>query len=258
MRLDVWIGLVTFAMAVLGGIVSAHAPQKPWQKWAYGPSFVALGAIAMALVIKQSHESAQASMQLATSIRDLGVASQQIQRSTAETARIQSLNTELQKRLLASSMAIASLSKEGIATVTGGNSFCYMMFANGFFTANGGRATFIHHGRHPLYDVNVTIIDLRTLDHAATDTRMVSSASLAPLIIHVGNLAPQGAVVWNEREIPFSDTESQEFNIQFDARNAAWSEMLRLQKVKGEWLQAAQFLKNGKLRSHVIIACEGR
>jgi hypothetical protein len=35
MRADIWLGVITIFMTVLGGIVSAHAPTKSWQKIGY-------------------------------------------------------------------------------------------------------------------------------------------------------------------------------------------------------------------------------
>lgn len=60
-NLDVLLGVVTALMAVLGGIVSAHAPNKMWQKLIYGGSFVGLGIASIVLIIGQTRaaEAAQ-------------------------------------------------------------------------------------------------------------------------------------------------------------------------------------------------------
>jgi len=58
MRTDVEIGVIVAAMAVLGGIVSAHAPQKLWQKSSYAAAFLVLGVFSVLLVVKQSNEAA--------------------------------------------------------------------------------------------------------------------------------------------------------------------------------------------------------
>jgi hypothetical protein len=61
MRSDIAIGLVTILMTILGGVVSAHAPQKLWQKWLYAITFIAFGVIAMFFVWRLSDESVASS-----------------------------------------------------------------------------------------------------------------------------------------------------------------------------------------------------
>jgi hypothetical protein len=70
-RIDVWIGIITFAMAVLGGIVSAHAPSEPKHKWVYGIAFAVLGVLAILLTIKQSNETAESNAALQRNIKSL-------------------------------------------------------------------------------------------------------------------------------------------------------------------------------------------
>jgi hypothetical protein len=105
-------------MAVLGGVVSAHAPTKPWQKWAYGLMFVVLGAVGLFFVVKQSDETAGATAKLEGSIQKLDA-------SLKETARLQGVNTELQGKLVTQSATIASLGKETISQITGKGTFLY-------------------------------------------------------------------------------------------------------------------------------------
>jgi hypothetical protein len=106
------------AMAVIGGIVSAHAPTKLWHKLLYASAFVLLGVIGMYLVIRQSNETAVASSELSHSIHDLS-------ESSKETARVQKLNTELQQRLLVQSSTIESIGKKTISQITGQGTFLY-------------------------------------------------------------------------------------------------------------------------------------
>jgi hypothetical protein len=105
-------------MAMLGGIVSAHAPETFTAKLLYGTAFVMLAVIGVRLVIQQSNEAAEADRQFKQTLA--GIAS-----STAEAQRIQALNTKLQERLLSQSGTIASLSKQTVGQLTGGKTFCY-------------------------------------------------------------------------------------------------------------------------------------
>src|SRR5260370_20568530 len=119
MRADIWLGVVTVVMAVRGGIVSSHAPTELRHKIAYVSAFVFAGAVSIWFVIRISNENAAASRELGTALKNLGD-------STASIANMTALNTQLQGRLLQQSDTIADLSKQNIATVTGGDSFCYI------------------------------------------------------------------------------------------------------------------------------------
>jgi hypothetical protein len=71
MRSDIALGLVTLVTTILGGIVSAHAPARTWQKWLYGMTFVALGIVGLCFVVKQSNETTAATAILNNNISDL-------------------------------------------------------------------------------------------------------------------------------------------------------------------------------------------
>ena len=125
MRADIWLGVITVFMAVLGGIVSAHAPTKLWHRIVYASTFVLAGAMSIWLVIRISNENAAASRELSVALKNLG-------NSTTNIAAMTALNTQLQERLLNHSDTITNLSKQNIAAVTGGNTFCYVsvVFSN--------------------------------------------------------------------------------------------------------------------------------
>ena len=118
MPTDILLGAFTLSMAVLGGIVSVHAPARRWQKVAYGGAFVHLGCIAMGLVIKQSKETAVATSGLADSVNH-------ISGYTKEISRMTGLNAQLQQQLLSQSGTIADLSRQSLALTTGGRSYLY-------------------------------------------------------------------------------------------------------------------------------------
>jgi putative Mn2+ efflux pump MntP len=88
MRSDIALGLVTFLMSVLGGIVSAIALEKMWQKWTYALMFIVLGVVGLYFVVKQSNETAVATGKMEASFGTLGD-------SLKETARLQGLNTRI-------------------------------------------------------------------------------------------------------------------------------------------------------------------
>src|SRR5712692_948264 len=113
MRADIMLGVVTVLMALLGGIVSLHAPAKWPAKITYAVLFALLGGISIVYVIKQSNETAVAGQKLTNALDNLG-------KSTANIVTMTSLNAQLQERLLKQSDTITDLSKQNIAATTGG------------------------------------------------------------------------------------------------------------------------------------------
>lgn len=58
MRLEVWLGIVTVAMTVLGGIVSIFPPVKPWKKPVCAVAFIVFGVVSVWLTVKIKQPSA--------------------------------------------------------------------------------------------------------------------------------------------------------------------------------------------------------
>jgi hypothetical protein len=134
MRADIWLGVVTVFMAVLGGIVSAHAPTKTWHKIAYVSAFVLAGAASIWLVIRISNENAAANRESGAALKNLGDSAKSIADMTVK-------NTELQNELLSQSKTIGKLSEQGILIATGGDQYCWLApFESGGFAVNN------HHG----------------------------------------------------------------------------------------------------------------
>lgn len=80
MRTDIVLGAIMLVMAVLGGIVSAHAPEKGWHKILYGCGFIVLGIAGMCFVVRQSNESAVANSNLNHSLDNLSESSKESNR----------------------------------------------------------------------------------------------------------------------------------------------------------------------------------
>ena len=117
---DICLGVDLVAMAMLGGIVSAHAPAKLLAKILYIIAFIVLAIIGFRLVNQQSSDTARASKEFQSTLSSIAA-------SSSETVRVQALNTQLQRRLLAQSSTIADLGTQGIRTATGGDSFCSLL-----------------------------------------------------------------------------------------------------------------------------------
>ena len=227
MRSDIALGVVTFIMAVLGGVVSAHAPVKAWHKWLYASMFVMLGIIGLYFVIQQSNETAVATSRLSTSLDNLN-------NTAAETTRVQILNTELQKRLLLSTATITDLSKLGINVSSGGNSWAYLKF---LFQREQTSVIALHGGNFPLADVSV-----RIRDGENTNLNAPPLASLS-----IGTLPVRGARVIGTIAVP--DVDEKRYTASFMARNGNWDQLILLRRKGGKWYSASVIQQNpGQVR----------
>jgi hypothetical protein len=127
MSWDVQLGLITFVMAVLGGVVSAVALPVRWHKFVFSTAFLLLGCWGMYVVVRQSRESAASASKLDSAIGRIHDSTTQIEKDDHEIARVEALNTELQTRLLNQSQTIASLAKQSVSELTGGDTFPYFV-----------------------------------------------------------------------------------------------------------------------------------
>ena len=237
---DLWLLLsasAQFLLVVLGVIVSL---QGDWAKrhWmAVLTAFVVLGGIGMYATIQQATESTTASTKLATSIVNLG-------KATNEISRVQALNTELQKRLLTQSDTIASLSNKGINTTLGGDSFCYMAFEGASLIEGKPIPRVFQVGKYPLYDVTADITDMEKFRGEFARRGVVmgpgkgipfKAGRAAMVTIPVGNLAVGSQEFLLDHVIYFSNEQSQDFRVSFSARNGFWSQDIKLRRVEGDW-----------------------
>ena len=223
-------------MTVLGGVVSAHSPSKAKHKLPYVIAFIALGGAAVVIVVQLSTRTTRSETELRDSIKTLAA-------KADEAARLQTLNSKLQADLLALSKLNVQTTRESIATVTGGDSFCYMDFNYQF---DRPFPVFLHEGRYPLYDVNVRIVDLFLSERAFEEHHAFNQASETRYTIHELGVA----LMWIDStfSVKFSDERVQAFNVFFGARNGTWTETLLLKKVNDHWVHAIRVLFAGYVR----------
>lgn len=226
MPADIALGVTTFLLAALGGIVSAHAPRKTSHKLAYGLAFVALGAIGLFFVVQQSRETAKASADLSKAISDLST-------SSSENTRIEKLNTELQKRLLKSNDDITNLARVGIDVSTGGTSICYVNFV---FRGSTADLVLLQRGKYPLADVTMRFIDNDDLRTA-----------LQQPPVNIGTLPVNGSRDLTKLVMP--DRSEKRFTVSFSARNGAWDQLILLRRDSEGWHFATEIEDNpGQVR----------
>jgi hypothetical protein len=138
-----------FLLMLLGAVVSLQEDwAKTYRRYVFA-AFALVGISGMCATIKTAQQSAVANSQLSTSIADLG-------KSTAEISRVTALNTSLQEKLLAQSSGIAALAEESFRTITGADSFPYIVPERASYP--GPISLFVwDHGKYPLTAVTLTI-----------------------------------------------------------------------------------------------------
>ncbi len=233
MRPDLWLGGITIIMSVLGTLLSFQQPQGRL-KLLCGALFIVLGGFAVYFTVKQSNDAAVANTRLNDLLERLRQSTDQINASSAATARAEALNTKLQQRLLDSNATISDLARRGINTSTGGDSFCYLQFA--LINGNAGLAFAIPHGEYPLYGVAARVVNLHRFEASVK----AGNPDLG-VTYKVGDMTYIAA--FPVATIPFSSDTSQDFNIFFSARNGMWTELIRLRKVNGSWTEAIRVLR---------------
>jgi hypothetical protein len=255
-----------FALILVGVIVAVRpnaAVEHPWRVIA---AFVLLGGIGMVAALRQQQISAQetaeaqrqaaeAGAKLSNNVENLNKGAAEMAKAQAEIARVQTLNTELQQRLLDSSgeilsqgKVISNLSQQAIDTTTGGGSFCYMSLTG---DPNGKVMTpvFLHIGKHPLYDIRVRIVDFQRFDalQAGVQRPLTLDEFFATdTNLSLGDLPLQSSWVEFDRTIPFNTASSnrQDYRIFFNARNGYWSQDLSWEKVDGKWIMSTRVFRD--------------
>lgn len=156
---------------------------------------------------------------------------------------------------------IASLNQTIASSVTGGDSWCYLLPLRPDSSVNGVKIRegtgfdlmLMHEGAFPLYDVDVRVRDgnlAGQIVRAAHERGELPYGSLteahaklgaSEAAIRIGNVAPKTAVTVGP--VRFSDGNSQVFQISIVARNGALSETIRWERVDGDWKLAFRVLR---------------
>jgi len=213
-------------MAVLGGVVSAHAPVRAGHKILYAVAFLVLGVGAIVFAVKLSREQAEAATTMTATVAKLTLAATQ-------TERLQEMNAAQNQQIIDLSRLNAGLAQKGIFTVTGGDSYCTMHL---LFQFNPPVPTFGNLGKYPLYGVVARIVDVSKLRREVLAGKPADFSS--GLVIPIGDIAKGLSSVQQSIAITISEQYFQRYNIFFSARNGVWSESMMLKKVGAEWRAA--------------------
>ena len=242
MRADIALGVLTVLMALVGGVVTLHAPTKWPAKITYSGIFSLLGTLSIVYVIKQANENATSTQNLTNALVNLG-------QSTTKIGEMTALNTQLQDKLLRQSDTITYLSRQNIAAttansnlMTGGNSFCYLRLGRPYLF-------FIHAGQFPVHGVSARIVKLDQNGHVRQENLMGLTVSLGDMIQKHVSVQP----------IPLGLEISPDYfraNIFFTARNGDWMQLLREQRVNGKVVSAIRVVgRFASLRKEKLL-CE--
>jgi hypothetical protein len=147
--------------------------------------------------------------------------------------------TDHLEAIMQSTANVARLSRDSIDAVTGGSGFCYLIFTLDSTGRTAG-PIIVHQGKHPLYEIDVRVVDLEKLEKKFPKGK--TPASLQEFMaenyrFHVGELSSNTAFSPSVA-IPFSESVRQDFRIFFSARNGYWMEDLSIRVVDGKTRQA--------------------
>jgi hypothetical protein len=127
---------------------------------------------------------------------------------------------------------IIASESESLKSITGGDSFCYLMPYP--ISDRDAIGVLIHSGKYPIYDLSLRIVDLHLFKQS-----VARGSALAALGMdyNLGNLAPHAAEPNSNIHLALTE-EAPDFNLFFSARNGFWEESLRLRRVNGNLSQA--------------------
>jgi hypothetical protein len=167
----------------------------------------------------------------------------------------QGIQTTIQKsdehfdKTMRRSDAIVAGVGSNIKTVTGGDSYCYVEFANRAPDDSSMLLMAVHRGHYPLRDVRARMVDEALRPSESALARSETQISIGDLA--VGQAASLG---WRQLKGP----DRFNFLLQFSALNGSWDELIHLRMVKGEWQQAVKvfryvIVQKGKLSREKLL-----
>ena len=137
-------------------------------------------------------------------------------------------------KLLSQEQLTSNLTRNAMASITGGTSFCYMVFEQRSLDELRPIPWVTAVGRYPLYDLEVRITDA---DNPGKSPYYADSLT-NDLSFSIGNIPGGGARLIPARSLNFQARKSYRLNLFFSARNGFWMEELRGMIINGKWTYA--------------------
>lgn len=132
--------------------------------------------------------------------------------------------------------ATMSRLNQNIGTVTGANSFCYMIFAGDQLDATNAIPTFVQVGEYPLTDLDARIVNLEEFNKLQGNVGIEQFLSTGTRKIPLGNLSVGTALINPQWKVPLSDNFN--YRIFFSAKNGFWMEDLEVRRISGKRVEA--------------------
>jgi len=125
-----------------------------------------------------------------------------------------------------------------IKTVTGGDSMCWISA-----TPSQNILMAIQKGQYPLRGVVARMTDLEQFSKLATSQPLnFNDIAAASTTYEIGDMATHSTKILSTNYNLGGDKHS--FNVFFSGLNGFWTELLRIRRVKGEWVQAIKVIRN--------------
>ncbi|MDP9381371.1 MAG: hypothetical protein M3Q29_14730 [Chloroflexota bacterium] len=149
--------------------------------------------------------------------------------------------TRFEHDLRKSSDEIARLNREIMHSVTGGDSWCWILLRYAEIAPGKGGLTLYHEGEYPLHDLTITMIDWTKTDRAIAEGGELDDLPVRATIWR-GNLRPNRIgrefALWN-----LPTTDAQDYIFDFEARNGVWRQFYKLRRVDGRWAVATRVFR---------------
>jgi len=155
-------------------------------------------------------------------------------------SHVESNFLSIQTRLEALLTQIETRTTDLLGHITGGSSFCYVLFFNIDETRNTASLFAINGSTHPVFDAQLRIADLECLERASAANGAIPFASCSTHFRIPTLIAGHGGEIG---QIPLGEGKVRRFNIFWLARNGDWTQLLRLAKVNGVWRSATRILR---------------
>ena len=139
---------------------------------------------------------------------------------------------------------IESASDKTVAAMTGGTSYCVAELSNMTLNSTQGLLSFAHRGPYPLYDVECRFIDIDEFSKLVAEEKAIGLTT-ATRTFKLGTVAP-GLTHMQWIGIRLNDHSSpRSYNVHFSARNASWTQQLRVAKAGDRWVTASRVYPPG-------------
>lgn len=178
-----------------------------------------------------------------------------LQEKAEQIAQISQKNSEL-------SLANSELNKKIANSVTGGDSYCYVIVGNPT-KSDTVDLMLKSEGEYPLYDVEIKIHDMEqrvknlNREKMKNPSRNLSTYDFFSLInksakiIKIGNIGPNQGYFLGDIQLPV-DSNIARYDMEIMARNGRVLQMVQFRKVNNTWIKAEKIVFNQKVVSKNI------